>query len=75
MDQYNSVLNPLSHMLLTAREIDERVGKDLTHIFIPLGSTGTLAGIASISQGSIQRLKSLASSRIGCIAYRASITL
>ena len=46
VDQYNSVLNPLSHMLLTAREIDERVGKDLTHIFIPLGSTGTLAGIS-----------------------------
>ncbi|MBS7634946.1 pyridoxal-phosphate dependent enzyme [Candidatus Bathyarchaeota archaeon] len=45
IDQYNSVLNPLSHMLFTAREIDESVGGDLTHIFIPLGSTGTFAGI------------------------------
>ncbi len=45
IDQYNSVLNPLAHMLLTAREIDEKFGDDLTHIFIPLGSTGTFAGI------------------------------
>lgn len=45
VDQYNSILNPLSHMLLTAREIDHDVGKDLTHIFMPLGSTGTLAGV------------------------------
>lgn len=46
VDQYNSVLNPLSHTLLTAREIDYGVGKDLTHIFIPLGSTGTLTGVS-----------------------------
>ncbi|MCX8171302.1 MAG: pyridoxal-phosphate dependent enzyme [Candidatus Bathyarchaeota archaeon] len=46
VDQYNSILNPLSHTLLTAREIDDSIGKDLTHIFIPLGSTGTLAGIS-----------------------------
>lgn len=45
IDQYNSVLNPLAHMLLTAREIDEKFGDDLTHIFVPLGSTGTFAGI------------------------------
>jgi len=45
IDQYNSVLNPLAHMLLTAREIDEKFGGDLTHIFVPLGSTGTFAGI------------------------------
>ena len=45
VDQYNSPLNPLAHLLLTAREIDEKFKGDLTHIFIPLGSTGTLAGI------------------------------
>ena len=45
IDQYNSVLNPLAHMLLTAREIGEEFRGDLTHIFIPLGSTGTFAGI------------------------------
>lgn len=45
IDQYNSILNPLSHMLLTAKEIDEEFKDDLTHIFVPLGSTGTFAGI------------------------------
>ena len=45
IDQYNSILNPLSHMLLTAKEIDEEFKGDLTHIFVPLGSTGTFAGI------------------------------
>ncbi|MEM3755356.1 MAG: pyridoxal-phosphate dependent enzyme [Candidatus Bathyarchaeia archaeon] len=45
IDQYNSILNPLSHMLLTAKEIDESIGGDVTHIFVPLGSTGTLAEI------------------------------
>ncbi|MEM3437389.1 MAG: PLP-dependent lyase/thiolase [Nitrososphaerales archaeon] len=45
VDQYNSILNPLSHMIFTAKEIDESIGRELTHIFIPLGSTGTLAGI------------------------------
>lgn len=44
IDQYNSVLNPLAHLLMTAKEINEEL-KDLTHIFIPLGSTGTFAGI------------------------------
>ena len=44
-DRYNSPLNPLAHLLLTAREIDEKFKGDLTHIFIPLGSTGTFAGI------------------------------
>ena len=45
IDQYNSPLNPLAHLLLTAREIDEKFKDELTHIFIPLGSTGTFAGI------------------------------
>ena len=45
IDQYNSILNPLSHVLLTAKEIDEKFENDLTHIFVPLGSTGTFAGI------------------------------
>lgn len=45
IDQYNSLLNPLAHLLMTAKEIEEELGSDLTHIFIPLGSTGTFAGI------------------------------
>lgn len=45
IDQYNGILNPISHILLKAREIDESIRGDLTHVFIPLGSTGTLTGI------------------------------
>ncbi|MEM2562262.1 MAG: pyridoxal-phosphate dependent enzyme [Candidatus Bathyarchaeia archaeon] len=44
VDQYSSILNPLAHLLMTAKEIDGEL-KDLTHIFIPLGSTGTFTGI------------------------------
>jgi len=45
IDQYNSLLNPLAHILMTSQEIEQEIGKDLTHIFVPLGSTGTFAGI------------------------------
>jgi len=46
VDQYNSILNPLSHFLITSQEIVSEFGKDLTHIFVPLGSTGTFAGVS-----------------------------
>lgn len=45
IDQYNSILNPLSHLLMTAKEIEEEFDGELTYIFVPLGSTGTFAGI------------------------------
>ncbi|MEM2400865.1 MAG: pyridoxal-phosphate dependent enzyme [Candidatus Bathyarchaeia archaeon] len=45
VDQYSSILNPFSHIIFTAREIDEAIGGEVTHIFTPLGSTGTITGI------------------------------
>ncbi len=67
LDQFSNPANPEIHITQTAQEIFEDFGTDLSHIFIGLGTGGTLMGISQALKPKIPGLKIIGVEPLGSI--------
>ena len=62
-DQFYNPVNPEAHYLTTGPEIWKQTGGKITHLFVSLGTCGTVTGTSQFLRSKNPDIKSLPSSR------------